>query len=348
MISALLLASAVLTGLQQTAQDPIRMNVTDDVGCSSCRVQLERVAVIGNDPAGPRLTARAILNVRDDGTFVAARFFDPNVHVASYDSTGGFIRSVSLPGVPADDVSGVFRGPRDSLLIMQRGHVAVVDPALARVVRREQLPRMPIAPIQIDDRGVLLLPRHADAAEPFMRWNRRSPFPSIEPLVVPADRMDEVWLLSPARDNHVWAFRPNRYHLDLWRDGRHLIEIRRAASWFPSWRLADARGAAQPPRLIDVNQSGDTLWIMVRVQGSETTTGQREGPVRADVLADEGYHTIVEVLDLKARRLIATTRTLHTLAGFVGTGGLAYSTRKAGSDFVIDVWRPSVSRDERR
>ena len=154
--------------------------------------------------------------------------------------------------------------------------------------------------------------------------------------------------IAAAPEGRVWAAYWNRYEIELWDTAGHrLRRLARDAEWYEPYRSDEfmatnrrhllrerergdprAPGLPLPPFMAALQQDDrGRLWVLVWVP---PLSGGPEG----------GRHTMVEILDPGAGRLVASARLPMQVSGFVGPGLVTVGeTRESDGVEVVRVFR---------
>jgi hypothetical protein len=156
--------------------------------------------------------------------------------------------------------------------------------------------------------------------------------------------------VAPSGDSAVWTAHPFRYRLEKWDTrGRLLAVYERRTSWFPPTDRAlleapefETSGLNQPSIARLHEDEHGRLWVQITVRRRERTLplGQSDpGP----------YDTIVEVLDLAERRVIAAGFINRLVRNVRGPSFYHLSYRESASlQPLIDVWAFLPPQQSRR
>ena len=172
-------------------------------------------------------------------------------------------------------------------------------------------------------------------------------FGSLTGGVYRADMQDIIdrRTLALADSNSFWAARTNQYLIERWTlDGRLLETLHRQPPWFEAWWEAHSDAETPPvPRVLALEQVGDTLWVLVSVPGERWRSGVEPGDRGYRVTnRDLYYDAVVEAIDLKRGVVIASSR-MPLLFDDLLKGGLAVrnSSDESGNP-VVSVYRLEI------
>lgn len=353
---------AVLVGLlvpcvvsARTAPGQERVAIPDEVSCARCRVELQRLTTVG-DSAGPGMLAQQGTVVVDSrGRVFAFTNFDPS-RIQVFDRSGRHLTTIGRPGSGPGEFRGVVTaaiGPGDTLIALdfENSRLAVFDPEL-RFQRHVPLPGISFQ--FVPAAGNLVL-----AGE------LRTRDPTADPLQL-VDSVGRVlrrfgggagsvnagfynaWRqIGPGARGMVWSARVNEYRLELYdTSGEWRMSLVRRPSWFEPWITRGNPNQQRPLALIrGVRQVGERLWVLVHVPDARwepRPPTQCGGPgmlCTADADWERIYDTVVEIIDLPTRRVVASTRVPQRLLGFAGDGVVASYEEDADGNPRYAIWR---------
>jgi len=178
-------------------------------------------------------------------------------------------------------------------------------------------------------------------------------------LQEPSNRPEDSWRISrsiSAISHGFWSSRVDRYELTRWSiDGKATHRVRRNVKWFPAveTRTAFVRGEYPNAELLGAQEdSHGLLWTFIRV----TSPAWREGlgPPRVSrspngrpsyQYFDEGklFDTMIEVIDLKTGKLVASTRQPGYFAYPLGNDLVGSYGQNENGEPIITVWELKVS-----
>ena len=164
-----------------------------------------------------------------------------------------------------------------------------------------------------------------------------------------ADAVHTTRLLSRATPSAAWAAWMTRYRLELWNaDGKAQRTLGRGRSWLTEWQ--DARPSDQPPNpfIVAVQAWADSLlWVIGTVPSKKWKPPKRtpiDDMVRLDDTAslDENFDSIVDLIDLRSGRLLASRRFDESLRGFAGHGEVVQHAVDSDGVLSIKTWRVTL------
>jgi hypothetical protein len=160
-------------------------------------------------------------------------------------------------------------------------------------------------------------------------------------------------VITKADRGSFWAAELSRYRIELWK-GSGVLEraLERQPDWFKAWD-AHAFFAKGPPSqslpppmtmAISYDAANQRLWVLVRMADRAWKKPPPQGPKERTSAKDwtsyeSTYDTIVEVIDLKAGRLIGSERTDKYLQGFLAPGVATDFVERADGSLSMRIWR---------
>jgi hypothetical protein len=319
--------TVIVPAFQAAAQTPTHV-IQAGSECPRCRIERYRLATLNDDSLPGAVGVFASVLVTSDQRFLVTRPGISTPYLA--DQTGRVVRQVGKPG----DGPGEFKLPRHSLegtdgyFVFDIGHARVTQLSktfeyvssspLASAARLRTYP-VALGPrafainADINSRDAIGQPLHIVSRDgSLLRSFGGNPAVQTgvgDPALHRA--------IASSRNNTLWVAHRNQYRIEEWDStGRLLRVIERRASWFPA---VAPESLERRIRSIHEDSAG-RLWVhlVVRV------------PARS---------TIIEVLDPRANRVIATAR-IDDWAGDPAEGGLFIITHREleGGEPRIDVW----------
>lgn len=152
-------------------------------------------------------------------------------------------------------------------------------------------------------------------------------------------------VLARSDTTSFWAARTNQYLIERWTvDGRLLETLHREPPWFQVWWESPADADTPPvPRIIAMEQVGDTLWVLTSVAGEEWRSGvEPDGDFYRVTDRDLYRNTVVEAIELTRGVVIACQRMPLRFSDLL-EGGLAVrnDTDEVGNP-VVSVYRLEI------
>lgn len=353
----LLSVFGLLTALPVHGQEQIVIRGAP--ACETCKIRMEELVRIGSsdDPHALMRTSRLAIDSR--GRIFVAPTYEVGT-IAVYNSGGRYEKSFGRQGqgpgefssrithilIDPDDRVHVFEGPRHTILtpgLESFESVRVLDVNPANILLR---PNGSIVVQNLD------LSRSSGPTVHVLGMNgeTRTSMDPISPSGRP-DPWDVVRILADAGSGGIWSAHVNRYELTEWtEDGQPLRTVERLAPWFESWSGYDLREPAEKaprPRITSVLAEGPgRLWVHVRVADADwspQTTRPAENVRRRGDDRAQFYDSLIEVIDLDRRRVLASLRIDDPIAAFVGRDNLAYGARESESgEIQLVVWQVSL------
>lgn len=171
---------------------------------------------------------------------------------------------------------------------------------------------------------------------------------------VPGYRVDATGMLTRhltwAGGDLVWSVPGLRFEPELWSPRGKEAVIQRVPNWFPPVRTTRPPGLNQPPTPWIAGAWADDqhrLWVLFRVPqtGWKPQPGapnRHSGRIRPVIRWNEEFDSVLEVLDLRAGRVVASTR-FDQVFGQLLPGGYASSYREDhDGNLLLEVWRLTV------
>lgn len=158
-------------------------------------------------------------------------------------------------------------------------------------------------------------------------------------------------------DGSVWLGLFNEYRVERWNIAERRREdvFERRVEWFPKWEEMTFGGlfTTRPiPRMSDVWYDAGKLWIKIAVADSrwppKVSKKEIEESEHSPMLnwSDKVFDTVIEVLDARTGRLLASHRFDQLFSAFVGPG-MMYSMKEAQDGTIqMVVWQLSYARSK--
>ncbi|MEK9501473.1 hypothetical protein WI372_10835 [Gemmatimonadota bacterium DH-20] len=247
------------------------------------------------------------------------------------------------------NIMGILVGPADSLYVFDIGQsrLSVIDPGL-EFARSASLSQLTVgAGFYADDHFVVNeryltpesvgMPLHVLDLEGNVLWSFGS-------TISGAYRPDLREALSNRRisagnPGRLWAARQNSYTIEHWTHSGELLSIlKRDVEWFPEWMKAQSSADAPPVSAVQALQvRGDTAWVLLKRAGPNWRKAVEASGRLYRVTDPEEYRkSVVEVIDLNSRRVIASAELGMNVISFAGPG-LVYRTMlgRGGVPYVV-------------
>jgi len=288
---------------------------------------------------------------RQNGEWIVADYMLPQ-KLRFFSEDGEFLRALGREG----EGPGEFRmlGP---VWVLPEDSFAVADYGLLRVtwfssnLRHAETVRIPSrSRVSLLPNGDFLL---ADGNSGFglirLQQRNRSPPKTIDPFPPATDLGNEWtrWRVLPKRGKgEFWSAHLVRYRLEKWNlDGDTLRSLDRVVDWFLPHDdyIGPRRKEEGPPsssiRAVHEDPDG-RIWVAIHVADPrwETAFGPGRGYFEGQERVTERnvyYDTLIEVIDPKRNRVVASARVDDLVMGFTSTGEFwTYSYSETGSPVV--------------
>jgi hypothetical protein len=359
LVRALMIA-AILHRAPADAQ--VRPAVVAGTACSQCAVTTKLLFVLG-DSAGPGALEgdRNVVHRDSRGRFYVTNDVSPHVWVFAPD--GKFMRRLGAKGQGPGEferISAVAIGKGDSLYVfdprLRRLTIIAPDYTLARTAPLELSAGFDAAVV---NGGVVVnasvrtpdkagYPLHlVDGGGGIVR-SFGSESGLYRPDIVHSTRR----AITSAGDGGVWAAFLNQYVIEEWpSSGRQVRALKREVDWFPAYWQSDVNARAAPqPYTTALWATGDTLWVLISVAHPEWRMVVRQATPDGKFFTvdDEARYrrSVVEVIDTRRNRVLASSPMGDLLWGFAGQG-LAYGPRTRSGWSAVCIWQLTVQLTQR-
>lgn len=349
--------AAVWAVLPSAATSQRTVVITAQPSCLRCVVALQEVVVLGDSSGDGRLEEQGAVMADGAGHYFVASNYAPG-KIRAFGSTGKYLRTIR----PMNRQGSFQERP---LMAMVDGGIALADmlgeqlqvlDAEFRPIHVQQMPPLAASGlIAVGDAAwvVAAESRTPDLAGIPLHLISRDghivrSFGSLQEILSPSAPFESRRVIAAASRGDVWSARVNQYTVELWDlDGVHKLSLHRDAEWFPAWVRYDGlpRLVRPKPSVAALQQNGDTLVVLVRVPDAEwkPRTGRlapnlQGATVTTDADWERIYDTMVEVIDLRSRRLIASSRVSQNLLGFVSRGHVVSFAEGAAGSARYTVW----------
>lgn len=347
------LIGALLVGTVASAQRTFA--IPSEPSCVRCRLELELIATLGEDPNGP-IPSRPSGVLRDRHGRYLVSFYTDITEI--FDSAGRHIGPIGRRGRGP----GEFDGPQaltlargDSILAIgyTRGTISVLDPS-GRFVRSEPMPmRISLDYALALDDGTLILsgegytPSSAGYGLHIVRNGNVE-----RSYALGEDRTrtmpPQVFIPSPAlsRDSNFWVISTWPYRVERHSaDGRVVERFLREPDWYEIVRTTEAATKGPPSAAIAVRELADGRLVTAVIVRAERWQQHMPRPRAgsevsvASVNLDGLFDSVIELLDPRSRRLVASARVPHYVFAMPDAGLLASYTESADGVPLIQIWR---------
>lgn len=320
-------AASIILSASGSSQNTTPASIGDDVVCGRCRIRATPILSIG-DAEGPGALVSAPTAVRVDGRgryWVVGGVGQLGVPTV-YSPRGQFLRAAGRSGYGPSEFQSVIDVvplPGDSLLVLDEAQRATVLTPELEAARHIRIPT-PIA-----NAAVLRWPASVMGYSMHAGGLRGGPtlheFSFSGPDVIVRKSFGPEWSPTDRSSRRgvpqslstgamgVWAAWEQSYRLDLWNaPGSHALRVERVSEWFAadgSGFMGTRETPPAPTLTAAVEDSAGRIWTFSSVAAPEWREAwppQAAGEVRlADFAMEKLHRTTVEVLDLKARKVIA-------------------------------------------
>ncbi len=323
--------------------------------CTNCRIDLTRIVSLGGDSTG-YVDKEPIAMTRDWRGRYYLTFFSPPQMIPVFDSTGRPLFRIGRKG----QGPGEYQAPIQIRALPDRrflvfdfggvGKMSVLDSSYRFIRSYTQV----VAPVVFlpDSRttgnfGPLTL------FDTLGRAVKTFGAPTEPPIDAQAWRGNRKE--APGAGATIWSIRDDTYHIEQWDTaGKRVADIVRTVEWFPPVvnRAVIRRGERPTPQTRDLYEDPrGLLWVVITVASADwhdhlgppvTRTGLVSGTTTTTYpQLDDGrmHDSMIEVIDPKTQRLVATTRFAGLMLFSLGDRYFAsYREAENGIPFV-DVWR---------
>ncbi len=359
-IRAVLVALLVAGGDAASAQDVTHIPGTPT--CSECELRATRRLVLGTFDGDAALVGEPSGAAKDsEGTFYVSEFANGGPPLV-FDSSGRFVRRMARKGRgPGELMWGVavFIAPGDSVHVIDlgTGRRSIFSAAgeFGRMVPQPGIGRFGL----ILRNGVLVLnrrdwdpvligtPLHLIDREGKVIHSFGGNYP-----VLPGDDLSHLGrVVGPGRAGGFWAAHRVEYEFSLWSATGGLVRhyTRENDFYRPSERFEYRLSPRAPPRTSTIREdSSGLVWISIQVPvpAAEWEAGLGEPEVNwkgialyPQAMTGRLFHTIIEVIDPQAGRLLVSRRLpFHAIAATDDGEYAAYRQDEEGVPYV-DIWR---------
>lgn len=334
--------------------------IDSEAMCADCRVELTPVMEIG-DPEGVGMLEAEFnwLTPDSHGRYYVYNTSAPYFWI--FDSTGEAVRRVGRSGEgPGEfrEITRILVAANDSLFVhdFSLGRVTVLsdDTLLARTFS------VPFTDATLGlltgdfliARGVVSSPERR--AQPLhvlsMTGEIGLSFGGDTALWRPELRgIVDMRSVATGDSTTIWAGWWNQYLVERFDTaGNRIQAFRRNPDWFPAWWTPESSIDLPPhPILIALQQSGDTLWVLNRIADPEWQSAV-EPAGRMFRITDEAryFDTVIEAIDIRQNRLIASTRQPIKLTGFAGVNLVYGEGIDSSGNPVVPIWKLSIARED--
>jgi hypothetical protein len=157
-----------------------------------------------------------------------------------------------------------------------------------------------------------------------------------------------TWSAVTADEAGIWAARSGRYRIYRWNyDGMLLDSVVRHADWFPDHDVTPYRRGVRPgPAVRDVRQDDqDRLWILIRIADDRWADQFRDSPdpdTSFNGSMESYWDTFLEVIDLRARRVVAQARYDEFISRISSDMKLVAEREASNGEPYIELWEATL------
>jgi hypothetical protein len=352
------------------------VNIPSEVSCKACRVTITRLGTFGEDDRtqlGFIGTGAASIARSDDGTLYFGMLSASRPELYVFEPSGKLARMVGRAG----DGPGEFRlirsialGNTDTLFVFDQTRRVSVFAPNGTLVRSGNVPLVVEQAVVFSNGSIVGMgsratPEHVGLPLHLIdaRGESIRAFGDTRPIVDPQAPVSNRRVIAPSGSSGtVWSARIREYLIERWDTAGTLQQIvRRQADWFPpppvnirvpppvnreqkAFRVTEPRPSAIAGLQED---NAGLLWVNAIVAGEDWKSHGvmlGEGHPMTPKVHDQLYDSVIEVIDVRSRRVVAALRVPFYNAGFVGRGVIASVRETESGARVIDLWRLALIR----
>ena len=341
-----------------SSQDSQHLRVSGEPECKDCRIELRRVAILGDstDTSSVRPDAASkecMVGRLRSGEWVLSGVAGGGL-LNIYGETGKLIRTIGRKGAGPGEFRSPLRhvvGSDDSLFVIDDGNARIqLMTAAGDFVRvfptRDRFRGFALLP---DDQLVLFRVPSKRTDHLFHQFDRNGQLVrSFGTPIQPDSSLDlENWFVVAAPQGRFWTASIWSYELRRWRAPDTLdLEVSREVDWFrsPSVYPAGVYVTVPPPPLLlhAWEDSSGRLWTYTAVADLNWAPGMKIVP--SPEWQEKTFDTVIEVIDLSTGKLLASMRHPARL-GIVCNSPLMYGVDEtADGDLRVSVYEPQLNR----
>lgn len=342
------------------AEAQTRTTIHSSPACADCAIALEGLLRVGSQQDSV-FYSPDVVHVARDGrglTYLGPRWRtrDREPLIDVYDATGRRVRSLVPTGSgPGEmrDVSLFVVTSHDTLVLFSTAQIGFVptDGPLRRVVAKPPGQVLSAVVTGAGDLAIAtpLAKGGVTRAVHVMQSSSGTWSRSFDEIRVEQGE-DPEWarrrILAASGSDRVWSAHLNRYQVDLWElSGELTRTVVRDVPWFQPWAqylVPEGRSARLQPLISGLAESGDgLLWVGILVPVRAVTP---ETFRMTATTFEEVYDTVIEIIDVRRNRLVATRRFGEIYRGpFPGNVFLRVFEDSIGVPYV-DVLRGRLER----
>lgn len=310
-------------------------------GSGTLPIEVDTIATIGADGAGPALSRLTGLAMDGEGRFYAARTYEPG-EVAVYDQDGRYLRSFGRrgrgPGEYTSRMMRVLVAPNDTVHVLDGARHTVLEPGGGAFVRLTTLPFLPKQTSFTSD-GRLVAGSIQPGSEGTVHILSRDG--TVERSLVIGQESDssnlgEVGPLSNIEAGTLWAGSAERYRMELWStDGQLLRSIERKPPWFPPQPPRPNRYGARDTRMLALLQTDTVLWTLVAIPDPRADGASLTGRPLEEVDMNDYQDSVIEAIDVATGEVVGRIRLDASVSGFLGRSPVVFTKRERDSGLIV-------------
>ncbi len=348
------------------AQQPARIEISPRPACGDCRIELTKIATLGNPNDSALLTTRS-QPLRDSrGRYYA--WSATRGQVAVYDSSGRFMRTIGRLGDGPNELPApggmMLIGAGDTIRFFEGRGFRVWTPQYT-YARRHSSPGTLLGKALLLSDGRMVFPSGSTqgngVGQPLHLLSPEgavlNSFGSAQPVNYRTCIQCYFKALADSREpGTIWVAPTSAYEIEKWNlDGKLLLTIVNPRSpWLPSSLSDNLRVGKRDPdgrtaRIYTIWEDDDGLvWVLGSTGKAAPVDPNRRGiglvPERPLEEVNATSRQVLDVIDPVRKSVVASRAIEGTQYSPVGKH-LLYSVREDADGFVyIDVWRVSLVR----
>ena len=330
--------------------------------CRSCRIEAQHVLRLGAVAGGSTIAGNPASVVRDRrGHYIVGESPNKGLPLV-FDSTGRFLQRLGKRGPgPGEFLSAglIFLARADSLYIYDwgTGRRSILSPSwkFVRAVPQAIIGRSGLV---LPD-GTLLLNAlgmsTATAGVPLQvidqKGQARRSFGGNYSIRGPESTGHLERHLALSRDGTIWVAFADRYRIERWTtSGRLVSTLERSNDFFrPGAPYEMAPDKVPPPLISSVHEdAAGRLWITIKIAAPPAIWKENFGEPRISGNGRSQYpyrlygrlfHTLVEVIDVKGGRVVASQRLPFYVTAATQPGEFAAYQQDTDGNPFVDIWR---------
>lgn len=333
--------------------------VPDRVHCGSCKVTLVKVAELGNEYGEPGAQGGANVLVRDSRGYIYGVYGGASTEIVVHAPSGKVVGKVGRQGGGPGEfqrISEIVIAPGDTLHVFDiiNRRRTILSPAW-KPVATSPLPGGAISAIRLADGRMIInsnipapklpgLPLHSigQTGQLLHSFGADTSSPS------PDLARGPIRKLSNADGATFWAGHYNEYRLEQWTgEGKLLTTLLRQPSWSKPSTTQTALSPNTPPQpfMVGLRQNAEgRLLVITRIPDREwrkalESTRDEFGKATYRVgNPDQGYDSMIEVIDPATGRLLLSQQFPQALGDFIDADHIvSYAADEAGHRYIT-VW----------